>query len=139
MEATHEIDDKEPKTFKEATQSKFKTEWKEAMDDKILSLYNNETWKLVERPVNKRIMGCKWIFKINEGFTSPEPKRFKARLVAKGYTQNEGVDFKEVFSPIVRHALIRVILSLTTVQDMELYQLDIKTLFYMEDFKKRYP
>ncbi|KAH9778820.1 Integrase catalytic domain-containing protein [Citrus sinensis] len=129
LEAAHEIDDEEPKTFNEAIQCKFRTEWKEAMDDEILSLHNNETWELVERPEKRRIVGCKWIFKIKEGLTSSEPKRFKARLVAKGYTQKEGVDFKEVFSPVVRHASIRVILSLTAVQDMELDQLDVKTAF----------
>ncbi|KAH9722896.1 Integrase catalytic domain-containing protein [Citrus sinensis] len=129
LEAAHEIDEEEPKTFNEAIQSKFRTEWKEAMDDEILSLHNNETWELVERPEKRRIVGCKWIFKIKEGLTSSEPKRFKARLVAKGYTQKEGVDFKEVFSPVVRHASIRVILSLTAVQDMELDQLDVKTAF----------
>ncbi|KAH9703677.1 hypothetical protein KPL70_011177 [Citrus sinensis] len=129
LEAAHEIDDEEPKTFNEAIQCKFRTEWKKAMDDEILSLHNNETWELVERPEKTRIVGCKWIFKIKEGLTSSEPKRFKARLVAKGYTQKEGVDFKEVFLPVVRHASIRVILSLTAVQDMELDQLDVKTAF----------
>ncbi|KAH9751398.1 hypothetical protein KPL71_014282 [Citrus sinensis] len=109
--------------------SKFRTEWKGVVDDEIMSLHNNETWELVERPEKRRIVGCKWIFKINEDMTSSEPKRFKARLVAKGYTQKEGVDFKEVFSPVVRHASIRVILSLTAVQDMELDQLDVKTAF----------
>ncbi|KAH9687881.1 Integrase catalytic domain-containing protein [Citrus sinensis] len=86
LEAAHEIDDEEPKTFNEAIQSKFGTKWKEAMDDEILSLHNNETWELVERPEKRRIMGCK-------------------------------------------HASIRVILSLTAVQDMELDQLDVKTAF----------
>ena len=99
------------------------------MDDEILSLHNNETWELVERPEKRRIVGCKWIFKIKEGLTNSEPKRFKARLVAKGYTQKEGVDFKEVFSPVVRHASIKVILSLIAVQDIELDELDVKTAF----------
>ena len=70
-----------------------------------------------------------WIFKFKEGLTSSEPKRFKARLVAKGYTQKEWVDFKEVFPLVVRHASIRVILSLTAIQDMELDQLDVKIAF----------
>ena len=77
LEATHEIDDEEPKTFNEAIQSKSRSEWKEAMDDEILSLHNNETWELVERPEKRRIVGCKWIFKIKEGLTNSEPKRFK--------------------------------------------------------------
>lgn len=74
-------------------------------------------------------MGCKWIYKINEGLISLEPSIFKVRLLAKGYTQKEGVNFKEVFFPVVRHASIRVILSLTAVQGIELDQLDVKTTF----------
>lgn len=55
-------------------------------------------------------------------------RRFKARLITKGCTQKEGIDFKEVFSPVVRDASIRVLLSLT-VFDIELDQLDVKTTF----------
>ncbi|KAH9791941.1 CCHC-type domain-containing protein [Citrus sinensis] len=66
---------------------------------------------------------------IKKGINGFEPMKFKARLVAKGYTQNEGIYFKEVFSPVVRHASIRVILAITAVQDMELDQLDVKTAF----------
>lgn len=91
-----------------------------------LPLYKNETWELVKKPANRRLVGCKWIFKVKEGLTRPKPKRFNARLIAKRYIQKEGVDFKEVFSPIVRHASIRVILALTIVEDMKL---DIKTVF----------
>ncbi|KAH9648352.1 hypothetical protein KPL70_025549 [Citrus sinensis] len=66
---------------------------------------------------------------VKEGLTASEPSRYKARLVAKGYTQREGVDFKEVFSPVVRHAPIRVLLAMTAVHDLELDQLDVKTAF----------
>ncbi|KAH9697198.1 hypothetical protein KPL71_023512 [Citrus sinensis] len=57
------------------------------------------------------------------------PKRFKARLVARGFTQREGVHFNEIFSPVVKHASIRVILALVIIQDMYLKQMDIKTTF----------
>ena len=50
-------------------------------------------------------------------------------LVARGFTQREGVDFTEVFSPVVRHASIRVILALVAVQDMHLKQMDVKIIF----------
>lgn len=49
--------------------------------------------------------------------------------MAKGYKQKEGIDFKEVFSLVVRHASIRVMLAITAVQDMELDQLNVKTTF----------
>ena len=64
-----------------------------------------------------------------DGLTTIEPRRFKARLVARGFTQNEGIDFTEVFSSVVRHASIRIILALVVVQDMHLEQMDVKTAF----------
>lgn len=74
-------------------------------------------------------MKYNWIFRIIEGLASFELRRFKAKLVAKGYTQKEGVDFKEVFSLVVKHDLIKVLLTLTIVQDIELDQIDFKTAF----------
>jgi hypothetical protein len=49
---------------------------------------------------------CKWIYKKKEGISRVEPTRFKARLVVKGFEQRDGIDFNEVFSPIVRHTSI---------------------------------
>ncbi|KAH9670332.1 hypothetical protein KPL70_016941 [Citrus sinensis] len=131
LAAAHQIDEDEPKAYKEAVQSKFSKEWQQAMDEEIMSLYKNNTWELVKKPDKRRVVDCKWIFKIKDGLTRDELKRFKARLMAKGHTQKEWVDFKEVFSPVVRHASIRVILDLTAVQDMELDQLDVRTAFLL--------
>lgn len=72
------------------------------MAEKMKSLYQNKTWVLVPPPPNKRIVDCKWIFKVNEGLSSIEPIRFKARLVAEGFTQVECMDCNDSFSPVVK-------------------------------------
>jgi hypothetical protein len=83
----------------------------------------------VKLPKGDKTVGCKWIFKKKEGIPGVEDARFKARLVAKGYSQREGMDFNEVFSPVVRHSSIRVLLAMVALYDLELEQLDVKTAF----------
>ncbi|KAH9648039.1 Integrase catalytic domain-containing protein [Citrus sinensis] len=119
----------EPWTYQEAITGKNKLEWKRAIDEKMASLIKNKTWKLIEKPAKRKTVSCKWIFKIKDGIPGAEPRRFKARLVARGFTQKEGIDFTEVFSPVVRHASIRIILALVAVQNMYLEQMDVKTAF----------
>ncbi|GJW42591.1 retrovirus-related pol polyprotein from transposon TNT 1-94 [Tanacetum coccineum] len=75
------------------------------------------------------MVSCKWLFKINEGIKGVQKPRYKARLVARGFTQRAGIDYNEVFSLVVQHISIRVILALTTCKDYELEQLDVKTAF----------
>ncbi|GJR52238.1 retrotransposon protein, putative, ty1-copia subclass [Tanacetum coccineum] len=71
----------------------------------------------------------KWLYKIKEGIEGVQKPRYKARLVARGFTHRAGIDYNEVFSPVVRHTSIRVILALTACKDYELEQLDVKTAF----------
>ena len=129
LTAAHELDYDEPKTYKEAVSGKNADQWLKAMKEEMDSLYKNDTWTLVEKPDKKKVVGCKWVYKLKQGITGVEPVRFKARLVAKGFTQKEGIDFTEVFSPVVRHASIRIILSLVAVNNMHLEQMDVKTAF----------
>lgn len=93
--------------------------------------------KMVKKPENKRLVWCKLMFKIKEGLSGSKPRKFKAILVIKDYIQKEGIDCKEIFSLVVRHAFIRVILAITVVQDIELGQVDVMMHSYMVNIKKR--
>ncbi|CAM8878626.1 unnamed protein product [Rhodiola kirilowii] len=99
------------------------------MHDEMDSLKKNKTWEIVDRPAKARLVGSKWIFTRKEGIPGVEPPRLKARLVARGFTQKEGIDFNEIFSPVVKHRSIRIMLSLVAYFDYELEQLDVKTAF----------
>ncbi|GKA51263.1 retrotransposon protein, putative, ty1-copia subclass [Tanacetum coccineum] len=124
-----EEDTHEPITFQEAINSSEKDEWVRAMKEEMSSLKKNHTWELVDQPPGQKLISCKWLYKIKEGIEGVQKPRYKARVVARGFTQRAGIDYNEVFSPVVRHTSIRVILSLTACEDYELEQLDVKTAF----------
>jgi histone deacetylase 1/2 len=84
--------------------------WVAAMDHEYQALLRNKTWHLVPKPKNKNIIGSKWVYKIKRK-ADGTIDRYKARLVAKGFKQRYGIDYEDTFSPIVKVATIRLILS----------------------------
>ena len=101
----------DPFTYRDAMDDSDKDKWQDAMNQEMESMYFNSIWELVDPPEDVRPIGCKWIFKRKRGIDG-KVETFKARLVEKGYTQKEGVDYEETFSPVVySHSFIHSHLS----------------------------
>ncbi|KAL0360855.1 UNVERIFIED_CONTAM: Retrovirus-related Pol polyprotein from transposon TNT 1-94 [Sesamum radiatum] len=128
------VEDLEPLTYEEALGSKNSEQWKQAMNEEMESLRKNNTWVLVPKPKNASVIDCKWLFKIKQ---ENESTRYKARLVAKDFTQKEGVDYTEIFSPVVKFTTVRILLALVAHHDWELKQMDVKMLFLHGDLEEK--
>jgi len=115
----------EPQTYSEACQD---TKWVDAINKEIKALENNETWHFTNLPKGKKPIGCKWIFKIKYNSDSTI-ERHKARLVAKDYTQLEGIDFIDTFSPIAILTIVRLLLATTATRNWYLLKLDVENAF----------
>ena len=100
----------EPNCYEEVFSSHDSTMWQQAMNDEMASLKANETWKLVSRLDKQKLIKCKWLFKLKEGMFPYDPLRFKTRLAAKGFLRKEGIDYTEIFSPVVKFKTIHMML-----------------------------
>ncbi|GJW70943.1 putative ribonuclease H-like domain-containing protein [Tanacetum coccineum] len=104
--------------------------WIEAMQEELLQFKLQEVWTLVELPNGKRAIGTKWVFKNKKDERGIVIKN-KVRLVAQGYTQEEGIDYDEVFAPVARIEAIRLFLAYASFKDFVVYQMDVKSAFFM--------
>ncbi|GKV19435.1 hypothetical protein SLEP1_g29696 [Rubroshorea leprosula] len=120
-----ETDIREPKTFKEACQF---SEWHSAMVDEFSALLKNNTWSLVPHPSTVNVVGSKWVYRIKQK-ANGSIERFKARLVAQGFTQQQGIDYDDTFSHMVKPVTIRTVLALTVMYSWPIHQLDVKNAF----------
>ena len=128
-------DRNEPSNIFEAWRGDHSTYWKEATNSEYDSLLSNHTWDLVPLPEGKNVVGSRWVFKVKRN-ADGSVERFKARLVAQGYSQSQGVDYQEVFSPVVRYSSIRSLLAVANICDWEVHQMDVKTAFLQGDLDK---
>lgn len=99
------------------------------------SLKDNNTWKIVELPPNKRVIGCKWVYKTK---FNPDGSldKYKARLVTKGYTQVEGMDYTETFAPVSWMTTLRTLLAWAIYQKWHLHQMDVQNAFLHGDHEE---
>ncbi|KAJ9564595.1 LOW QUALITY PROTEIN: hypothetical protein OSB04_000561, partial [Centaurea solstitialis] len=106
--------------------------WRAAMDAEMTALLSNHTWDLVPKPPAANIVGRRWLFR-HKFDSNGRLERYKARLVAQGFSQQPGLDFDDTFSPVVKPATIRTVLSISISQNWPIHQLDVKNAFLHGD------
>jgi len=119
----------EPSSFFQAKKS---DDWIKAMNAELQALEGTATWEICSLPSNKKAIGCKWVYKVKLNVDGTL-ERYKARLVAKGYTQQEGVDFEDTFSPVAKMTTVKTLLAVAAAKKWSLHQLDISNAFLNRD------
>ncbi|GKD69230.1 putative ribonuclease H-like domain-containing protein [Tanacetum coccineum] len=102
--------------------------WIEAMQDELLKFKLQKVWTLVDLLNGKRVICTKWVYRNKKDKRGIVIKN-KARLVAQGYTQEEGIDYDEVFAPVAKIEAIRLFLAYASFDDFVVYQMDVKSAF----------
>ena len=125
----------EPCTFKEALNSTYSPLWKEAIKSEIDSILQNHTWELVDLPPSCKPLSSKWIFK-RKLKADGSIDKYKTKLVIKGYKQIEGLDYFDTYSPVTRITSIRLIIAIAALWNLEVHQMDVKTVFLNGDIEE---
>ncbi|GJW58478.1 putative ribonuclease H-like domain-containing protein [Tanacetum coccineum] len=119
------LSQEEPKKIAEALQD---DSWVQAMQEELLQFKLQQVWVLVDLPHGMKVIGTKWVYR-NKRDERGVVVRNKARLVAQGYTQEEGIDYDEVFAPVARIEAIRLFLAFASFMGFIVYQMDVKSAF----------
>lgn len=117
-----------PRSRSEAMSSVDRSKWEKAEREEMDSITRAQTYSLVPLPSGHEAIGCRWVYAIKRDENGAVLKH-KARLVCKGYTQREGVDYDETFSPVLRYSSLRALLAIAAHYDLEIHQMDVKTAF----------
>jgi len=115
----------EPFSFKDANRYLV---WHNAMQEEIQALHSNHTWSLVPSHPSMNVIGSRWVYKIKH-YADSQIDRYKAWLVARSFSQQEGIDYLEMFSPVVKPATVRLVLTIVVLYGWNIHQLDVHNAF----------
>ena len=119
----------EPKTVTSALKDEG---WNIAMQEEYGNCQEAETWSLVPYTPDMHVLGSKWFFRTKLNADGSLDK-LKARLVAKGFDQEEGIDYLETYSPVVRTVTVRTVIHVATIMGWEIKQMEVKNAFLHGD------
>jgi len=119
----------EPKYYSQAVKD---PRWCDAMAQEIRALEENHTWSLTALPLGKKVLGCKWIYKMKYK-ADGTIERYKASLVVLGNTQVQGEDYTETFAPVAKMVTVHILLTVAITKGWELHQMDVNNAFLHGD------
>lgn len=125
----------DPTTFDEAVNGPDGAVWRAAIDTELAALLKNETWELVKRrnvPSDKRVLSCFYVFKTKRGADREILKR-KARLVVRGNRQRAGIDYGDIFAPVVGLKALRVTVAMAAAKGWVIDHVDVESAFLQSD------
>ena len=105
--------------------------FQEVQSHKEKDCWKNDTYEFTELPKRRKTLNNKWVFKLKND--DEKLLKDKAHLMVKGFDQKQDIDFDEIFSPVVKMCLIRILQGLAASMNLELEQLDVKTAFLHGD------
>ena len=105
------------------------------MDEEMDTLIKMNCFELVDRPLDKPVIGCRWVYKVKKG-KNGEVERFKARLVAQGFAQEYGVNFFETYAPVVKCSTLRLLMAIAVKCKFRVEQVDVKNAYINSDLKE---
>jgi len=120
-----------PVNYSDAVSCSDAPNWREAMNDEMNSLLENNTWELTPLPEGRPAVGSKWVYAVKHGQNSDV--KFKARFVAKGYSQQTNIDYHETFSPTAHITSIRMLQQLSVEHGLTVHQMDVKSAYLNAD------
>jgi hypothetical protein len=119
--AANYCDATNPVSYQEAIQSEDCDQWTVAMNREMDCLVKNDTWTLIDKPQDKKVLDVKWVYK------KKSPIDYKARLVVRGFQQTDHVD--DVYSPVAKMETLKLLLSCCCQMGMVIHQMDVETAF----------
>nr|GEU48090.1 retrovirus-related Pol polyprotein from transposon TNT 1-94 [Tanacetum cinerariifolium] len=126
----HAPNHSEPANYEAALLDPKSEKWLNSINMEMQSMKDNEVWVLVELPPNGKTVGSKWLFKKKTDMNGVV-HTYKARLMERGYTQNQGIDYEETFSPVADIRAIRILIAIAAYHEY-------KICVYIEKILKRY-
>ena len=124
----------EPESYEEACHIGDSNKWELSMKDEMKSLISNQTWELAILPVGKKELHNKWVYQVKEEHDGS--KRYKAQLIVKGFQLKEGVNYIEIFAPIVKLNTIKSVFRIIAIEELYPEQLYVNTAFLHGDLDK---